>query len=67
MSETWFLTDPLAMGVRYDEMDPDEMRHIATLMPNARATISSRGSHMCIYDDQQWYFREVIGFLKQRA
>jgi proline iminopeptidase len=58
-------TRALTMGARYDEMDPDEMRRIATLMPNARAAISSHGSHMSMYDDQQWYFRELIDFLKQ--
>ncbi len=48
-------------------MNAGEMRRIATLMPNARAAISSRGSHMSMSDDKQWYFRELIGFLKQRA
>jgi len=60
-------TRALLIGARYDEMDPDEMRRIATLMPNARAVISSRGSHMCMYDDQEWYFRNLIAFLKQQA
>jgi proline iminopeptidase len=60
-------TRALTMGARYDEMDPDAMRRIATLMPNARAAISLRGSHMSMYDDQQWYFRELIGFLKRAA
>ena len=55
----------LVMGARYDEMDPDEMRRIAAAMPNARAVISGQGSHLCMYDDQQWYFRELINFLKQ--
>lgn len=60
-------TRALLMGARYDEMDPDEMRRIATLMPNARAAISSRGSHLTMYDDQAWYFRELVGFLKKTA
>ena len=58
-------TPALVMGARYDEMDPDEMRRIAAAMPNARAVISGQGSHLCMYDDQQWYFRELINFLKQ--
>lgn len=58
-------TRALLMGARYDEMDPDEMRRIASAMPNARAVISDRGSHLCMYDDQEWYFRELISFLKQ--
>jgi proline iminopeptidase len=58
-------TKTLVMGARYDEMDPDEMRRIARAMPNARAVISERGSHLCEWDDQQWYFRELIRFLKE--
>lgn len=58
-------TRALLMGARYDEMDPDEMRRIASVMPNARPAISARGSHLCMYDDQDWYFRELISFLKQ--
>lgn len=57
----------LLMGARYDEMDPREMRRIAALMPNGRAAISARGSHLAMYDDQEWYFRQLIGFLKERA
>jgi proline iminopeptidase len=58
-------TKALLMGARYDEMDPDEMRRIAAMMPNARAVISDRGSHLSMYDDQEWYFRELISFLKE--
>lgn len=60
-------TPALLMGARYDEMDPREMRRIASLMPNGRAAISSRGSHLAMYDDQEWYFRRLIDFLKERA
>lgn len=52
------------MGARCDEMDSEEMRRIASLMPNAHAVISDKGSHLCMYDDQEWYFRELISFLK---
>lgn len=60
-------TRALLVGARYGEMDPNEIRRIATLMPNARAVISDRGSHLTMYDDQAWYFRELIAFLKQPA
>ncbi len=60
-------TRALLMGARYDEMDPGAMRRSAAQMPNARAAISSRGSHLAMYDDQQWYFKELVGFLKERA
>jgi proline iminopeptidase len=52
------------MGARYDTMDPEEMKRIASTMPNARVAISETGSHCTLYDDQQWYFEELIRFLK---
>jgi proline iminopeptidase len=60
-------TRTLVMGARYDEMDPDEMRRIAGKMPNARAVISEQGSHLCMYDDQEWYFYELIRFVKEES
>ena len=56
----------LLMGARYDTMDPAAIRRMAASMPNARAVISERGSHLAMYDDQEWYFRELIRFLKQK-
>jgi len=60
-------TKALVIGARYDTMDPDEMRRIAAAMPNARAAISDKGSHLCMYDDQAWYFDQVLRFLKETA
>jgi proline iminopeptidase len=57
-------TRSLLMGARYDTMDPEEMKRIASTMPNARVAISEKGSHCTLYDDQQWYFEELIRFLK---
>lgn len=54
----------LVIGARYDTMDPEEMKRIAAAMPNARAAISERGSHLSLYDDQTWYFDQLIPFLK---
>ncbi len=58
-------TRTLVMAARYDEMDPEEMKRIAAAMPNARLALSEKGSHLTMYDDQEWYFRELIQFLKQ--
>jgi len=55
----------LTMGARYDEMDPDDMRKMATLMPKGQSWISETGSHMAMYDDQQNYFRALLQFLLQ--
>ena len=60
-------TRALVMGARYDEMDPEDLRRITTLMPHARAVISERGSHLSMYDDQEWYFRELVRFLKEQG
>lgn len=57
-------TKALVMGARYDTMDPEEMKRIAAAMPNARAVISDRGSHLGMYDDQAWYFDQLNRFLK---
>jgi len=54
----------LTMGARYDEMDPEDMRKMATLMPKGESWISETGSHFAMYDDQQNYFRALLTFLK---
>ena len=58
-------TRALLMSAKYDEMDADEIRRMAASMPNARAVISDKGSHLTMWDDQDWYFRELIRFLKE--
>lgn len=57
-------TKALVMGAKYDEMSPENMRKMASLMTNARAWISPIGSHMTFYDDQVPYFRALLKFLK---
>jgi proline iminopeptidase len=57
-------TRTLVMGAKYDEMDPEDLRKMGDLMPNARAWISDRGSHFTMYDDQLPYFTELLTFLK---
>jgi proline iminopeptidase len=54
----------LTIGARYDEMNPDDMRKMAQLMPRARAVICERGSHLCMWDDQAFYFEHLLKFLK---
>jgi proline iminopeptidase len=54
----------LTIGARYDEMDPEDMRKMATLMPNASAAYCPNGSHMCMWDDQKRYFEQLLAFLK---
>ena len=54
----------LTIGARYDEMDPDDMKKMATLMPNASAAYCPEGSHMCMWDDQKRYFEQLLPFLQ---
>jgi proline iminopeptidase len=49
---------------RLDEMDPEDMRKMARLMPNARSAICPNGSHFSLWDDQAVYFKHLLGFLK---
>jgi proline iminopeptidase len=44
-------------------MDPEDMKEMATLIPNATAAICPNGSHMCMWDDQAFYFRHLLEFL----
>jgi proline iminopeptidase len=54
----------LTIGAEHDEMDPNDMRRMATLMPNANSAICPNGSHLCMWDDQAIYFDHLLGFLR---
>ena len=54
----------LTMGARYDEMDPEDMRKMAALLPRGEAWISQTGSHFAMYDDQRNYFKALLVFLR---
>lgn len=54
----------LTIGAKYDEMDPADMVRMAKLMPNGRAFVCPKGAHMCMWDDQAFYFQHLIAWLK---
>ena len=56
-------TRTLTIGAKYDEMDPEDMKKMATLMPNAISFICPEGSHLCMWDDQAFYFENLLKFL----
>jgi proline iminopeptidase len=56
-------TRALTIGSSYDEMDPEDMKKMAILMPNASSFICQRGSHLCMWDDQAFYFENLLKFL----
>jgi proline iminopeptidase len=49
---------------RYDEMNPADIQREGALIPHSRVAICENGSHLCMYDDQEAYFRYLISFLK---
>jgi proline iminopeptidase len=54
----------LTIGSQYDEMDPEDMKKMATLMPNANYAFCPNGSHLCMWDDQEVYFKHLLNFLR---
>jgi proline iminopeptidase len=54
----------LVIGGIHDEMNPDDIRREGQLIPNSRTYLCPNGAHLSMYDDQQNYFTNLIGFLK---
>jgi proline iminopeptidase len=57
-------TPTLVMGARHDEMNPASIRREAALIPGARLFVSSKGSHLAMWDDQKAYFAALLAFLQ---
>jgi len=55
----------LVIGARYDTMDPEHMKWMATQVQNGSFLLCPNGSHMCMYDDQETYFNGLIKFIKE--
>lgn len=53
----------LTIGARYDTMDPEHMKWMASQVKNGSYLYCPNGSHMCFYDDQQNYFRGLTKFI----
>jgi proline iminopeptidase len=58
-------TPTLVIGGRYDEMNPEDLKREAALIPNARLAICENGSHLSMYDDQASYFQHLISFVRE--
>ena len=54
----------LAIGAKYDTMDPEHMKWISEEVQHGRFLYCPIGSHLSQYDDQKDYFPGVIKFLK---
>jgi len=53
----------LAVGARYDTMEPAQMEKLARGVKKGRYLYCSNGSHLAMYDDQQAYMSGVIQFI----
>jgi proline iminopeptidase len=53
----------LAVGARYDTMEPAQMQKIATSVKKGRYLFCPNGSHFDMYDDQSTYMTGVIQFI----
>ncbi|MCX6654364.1 MAG: hypothetical protein NTY03_04490 [Candidatus Bathyarchaeota archaeon] len=54
----------LLIGSKYDEMNSKDIRKMGALIPNSRVRICPNGSHMDMYDDQEYYMKSLIRFVK---
>ena len=54
----------LVIGARYDTMDPAHMEMMARRLPRGEYLYCPEGSHMALYDDQEFYFAGLIDFLQ---
>jgi proline iminopeptidase len=54
----------LAIGARYDTMEPAQMKLIADRVRHGRYLYCPNGSHMAIYDDQKTYVQGLIRFIE---
>ena len=54
----------LSLGAKHDEMDPEDCKKMAELMPKGEVAICPEGSHFAFWDDQEIYFKHLLSFLK---
>lgn len=54
----------LAIGAKYDTMDPKAMEQLSKAVQKGRYLFCPDGSHLSFWDDQKTYFPNVIQFIK---
>lgn len=55
----------LVIGATYDTMDPKYLEWMSQELPKGKFLLCKKGSHLCLYDDQQTYFKGLIEFIKR--
>jgi proline iminopeptidase len=54
----------LAIGARYDTMEPAQMEKIARGVKHGRYLYCPNGSHLALYDDQKVYMSGLVQFIR---
>lgn len=54
----------LMIGAKYDEMDPAHMKWMSTQVQKGKYLYCPEGSHLSMYDQQPFYMKGVIDFIK---
>lgn len=54
----------LAIGSRWDQVDPTDVEKVSHNCSRGKYAYCANGSSMCMWDDQQSYFDQLIPFLK---
>lgn len=49
---------------KFDTMREDDIREMARLIPKSSFYLTENGSHLSMWDDQESYFKGLLGFLK---
>ncbi len=58
-------TPTLVIRGMHDTMDPEFMKMMSEKFPNGSLVTCTNGSHCSMWDDQENYFKGLIGFLKK--
>jgi proline iminopeptidase len=54
----------LAIGARYDTMEPAQMERIARTVEHGRYLFCPNGGHLAMYDDQETYMTGLVRFIR---
>jgi proline iminopeptidase len=54
----------LMIGAKYDSMNPAEMEEMSKLVQKGTYLYCANGSHLAMWDEQEFYMKGVIDFLK---
>ncbi|NNC95925.1 MAG: proline iminopeptidase-family hydrolase [Chitinophagales bacterium] len=58
-------TPTLMVGAKYDSMNPKEMEEMSKLVKNGSYLYCANGSHLAMWDEQEYYMNGVIDFINK--